>query len=504
MLSQLSVAHSSKTSFSIVFAIALAALFALVGGGILALFGPIFGALLLMLAVGVGLVFFKKILLYFCVFMALFVTGLTQLYYPPLSFLRWIIPIAASLLVFHIVFARIDTAARDSLPFPWLFRWALLFAAVAVVGAAAHWQGSLNLIQGIKLYFQLWGVLFGLAFIKWQPKTLDNLLKALFVLALIQLPFVLHQYFFIVPEREGLWQLGIVPVDVVAGTFGADRFGSGRNAVLSMFLVAVIGVLAALWRAKALKGHVLLLAAPILLAPLFLNESKFAPILLLLSLGYIFRADILKNPLRFMVASLAAAALAIGLLASYSLSFGKGKTIVETIEVSVRSNVGSQGYAGRVLNRWTALTFWVERHGLQDLPGTLIGHGLGASHESSGSALSSTKNLADTRYRGYGIGLTGLSALLWDTGLLGTFTILAMFGSSFMMAGKLARSYASNPSRYGIFTGMQVAILSSGLMLLHSNYFVLDAVFQTLVYFMFGYVAYWTIRDSGPVAIIKP
>lgn len=477
-------------------------LIAFAGGGLIALAGPVFGALLTVFVAGLALVFHKEGLLYFGMGVALVVSGLMQLYYPPLGFVRWVIPIAAGGLFLHILIGRFGASTPTTGSLPWTLRWALLFLLTALVGSIAQWRGGLNFVQGIKLYFQLWGLLFGLTLIHWRPATMDGLLKVMAWVALLQLPFVLQQYLFIVPERAGLWRLGVVPVDVVAGTLGADRFGGGRNAVLSMYLVAAFGILASLWRCGALRGFLLALSTPVLLAPLFLNESKFALILVLLTLAYLFRADILRNPLRFSGAALVAAALALGMLASYSASFGKGKSIHETIQYTLESNVGAQGYASHSLNRWTVLTFWAAQHGLDDIPGTVFGHGLGASHESSESVLSAARTLADTRYRGHGIGLTAISALLWDTGLLGTCAILAMFASAFLLAGRLARAHADDRRLSGLFDGMQAAVLSAGLMLFHSNYLVLDPVFQTLVYFMFGYLGYWSLRTaaSDPMA----
>jgi len=479
-------------------------LIAFAGGGLIALAGPVFGALLTVFVAGLALVFHKEGLLYFGMGVALVVSGLMQLYYPPLGFVRWVIPIAAGGLFLHILIGRFAASTPTTGSLPWTLRWALLFLLTALVGSIAQWRGGLNFVQGIKLYFQLWGLLFGLTLIHWRPATMDGLLKVMAWVALLQLPFVLQQYLFIVPERAGLWRLGVVPVDVVAGTLGADRFGGGRNAVLSMYLVATFGILASLWRCGALRGFLLALSTPVLLAPLFLNESKFALILVLLTLAYIFRTDILRNPLRFAGAALVAGALALGMLASYSASFGKGKTIYETIQYTLESNVGAQGYAGHSLNRWTVLTFWADRHGREDIAGTLFGHGLGASHESSESVLTSVRTLADSRYRGYGIGLTAISALLWDTGLLGTFAMLAMFVSAFLLAGQLARAYADDRRLRGLFGGMQAAVLSAGLMLFHSNYLVLDPVFQTLVYFMVGHLGYWSLRLAAVDPMEKP
>jgi hypothetical protein len=69
-----------------------------------------------------------------------------------------------------------------------------------------------------------------------------------------------------------------------------------------------------------------------------------------------------------------------------------------------------------------------------------------------------------------------------------------MFISAFIAARNLGKHFIDDPWRAGIFEGMQVAVLVNALLLFHNNYFVLDAVYQTVVYFVFGYIAFWAIR----------
>ncbi len=455
---------------------------------------PVLGSLFAIFIIGLVIAPSSVLLLGSCLFMSLIATGLAQLYYPSFGLIRWLPPLISSLLLVHLFWESIRDQ-RHKLQLPWSLRWALFFLCIVLVSSLINWQGALNFIQGSKLYFSMWGLFFGLALLRWQPNTLDNALKFVLLIALIQLPFVLQQYIYIVPERVFLWRSGVVPLDVVAGTMGSERYGGGRNMVLSMFLVICFTTLTAMWRRQALKWWVLLVATPLLLTPLFLNESKFAFILLVVSLGYIFRWDIVHKPLRFLGIVIFTITISIALLVSYTTSFGKGGAILETIDFALTSNLEDSGHAGRILNRLTVLTFWAEQHGSNDITGTLIGHGLGASHETSESVLSSVKNLASTRYEGYGIGLTSLSSLLWDTGLLGTAAMFSMLATTFFSARRLAEKHSSNAGRMGLFEGMQAAILSITLMLFHSNYFVLDPTFQTLAYLLFGYLAYWTIRE---------
>jgi hypothetical protein len=468
-------------------------LLALLGGSFLALFGPVSGGLLILLMMGVSLFISKNIILYSGIFMALVVLGSIQLYYPQFGFIRWLTPLITGLLLIHIILERFQIR-RSTLYIPPILRWALLFMITALLGSVINWGGGWNFIQGIKLYFQIWGLLFGLALINWDPKTLNRSLKLLFLIALIQILFVLHQYLIIAPEREGIDSL--VAVDVVAGSFGAEYFGSGKNMVLSSYLITILAGLSALWREKAIKGYLLLFTLPFLLIPLFMNETKFALFLLLLVLVYVFRSDVIKKPLRFLLVVFIGLILTFGLLTSYSLQFGKGSSIKETALLTVESNVEDHPYSSIRLNRSSVLTFWAQQHGVDNITETVLGHGLGSAHESTESVVTSALSLATSRYDGYGIGYSSISSLLWDTGLLGTFMILAMFISAFLAARNLGKHFIGDSWQAGIFDGMQAALLVNVLLLFHNNYFVQDPVYQTIVYFVFGYIAFWRIRIS--------
>ena len=86
---------------------------------------------------------------------------------------------------------------------------------------------------------------------------------------------------------------GIVPYDIVAGTFGASEFGGGANAVLSAFMLIVVAVLLALWNNKALSTAKLAVLALPLMVPIFVNESKVSLLYLMVIVGVIFKNEIL-------------------------------------------------------------------------------------------------------------------------------------------------------------------------------------------------------------------
>ena len=88
------------------------------------------------------------------------------------------------------------------------------------------------------------------------------------------------------------------------------------------------------------------------------------------------------------------------------------------------------------------------------------------------------------------IGHTSVAALLWDTGVIGLGTVLAMLASAFFMAGGLARHYRGrDPYRTGLYEGIQAGIAVLTLGLAHKDFFVVHIPYQALTYLLVGYVA---------------
>jgi hypothetical protein len=147
---------------------------------------------------------------------------------------------------------------------------------------------------------------------------------------------------------------------------------------------------------------------------------------------------------------------------------------------------------GDELTRWSSLTFWAGQHVRANPVRTLLGHGPGASREpESTTVLEVTQSLAQKKYPGMRIGYTGLSALLWDTGVLGVVSVLGMFASAFLMAGRLATHYRRRQDGFhtALFEGLQAAMAVLALSLAHKDFFVVNLPYQAVVYLLVGFIA---------------
>ena len=438
---------------------------------------------------GSAIFLYRTTLLWSALGLGLVVAGLARLYTPGLQQVRWaIIPIICGLMLYVVTDYLLTQRAHKTEKTPSLVVWTVLFIIFTILSALVNQTDLKSMTIGLKGYFQVWGLLFAIAYIKWPEDTIARLPAIFLGVAVIQLPFVLHQYIFIVPQRVGL-EDGIVAVDVVAGTFGADRFGGGMNAVLSTYLfVALAGVLG-LFREGIISGFRLLLITPILLFPVFVNSAKISVFYFLVIMMILYSQDIIKRPLRFIGISLGAMLVLFALLASFIKHSPSSdvSSVSDLIAFTYQYNVGTDETFDGKLSRGGAITYWIEHHGLKDIFGTVLGHGVGASRVESESAPSILSGINPD----LGLGRIAIVAILWETGVLGLICVLAMFATAYTTADRLEKHYRAQPWHVGIFAGIKAAIGVIFVSLWHKNFLVYQIGYQTMVMLIFGYLVYW-------------
>jgi hypothetical protein len=445
----------------------------------------------------------RTALFWFVVIGGLVVTGLAQLYLPGSKYLRYVVPLATLVMLMH---GAIEYTRHPRLSTPdtrnSMIAWMVCFIGVALVSTTINWSGLGVAFMGLKGYFQMWAFLFALTLIHWRRDLVNTLPRAVLLIAFLQLPFVAHQYLFLVPQRLGLGG-STVAVDIVAGTFGASMLGGGANAVLAAFMVVVVACIVGVWKRGCISRTKAVILSLLLLSPVFINEAKVTIIYLPVVFVVLFYRDIIRHPVRFIASGLGLAALLAGLMTALTLSHGseKIKTWSDLVEFTFERQTASiaerAGYSE--LSRWTALTFWAEKHAHENPVLTIIGHGPGASRVVE-SGLDLAETLAETKYGGLPIGYTAVSALLWDTGVLGLVLVLGLFGSAYNKATLLMRHYESvDPYKSGIFDGLRAGIVVLAISLAHKDFFVFHLPFQTMLILIFGYLAV-NLRDIQTTA----
>jgi hypothetical protein len=398
----------------------------------------------------------------------------------------WGVSVLGFVLLLRALFQVVaDPQARRATPaFVWV---GLIFLLYTLINTLAHWPEAYQAFSGFKRYFQVIGLMFALAWLTIDERSVTHWRKLFVFVALIQLPWAAYELIKLVPIREGLAYAypGIVPIDVVAGTFGANMTSGGANAEMATFLIIMLLFLLARLRSGALPKGRLLWLAPIILAPLFMGETKAVVVLLPLAFLTLYRRELLVRPHFALVGLLAGALLTVA--AGYAYLTLTKKTLEAQVAETLSYNVYEKGYGGYALNRTTVLSFWAERQGLHDPAGAVFGHGLGSAHDATGGHVA-------RRYPGYGIGLTAASTLLWEQGVFGTALFLAMLALAWRAAGRVQKA-AREAWVKADAAAIQAALPLFAFFLIYRVALLEGLPFQLVFYGLLGYLA-WLVRQQ--------
>ncbi|MGK2915811.1 MAG: hypothetical protein ACSLE5_15420 [Porticoccaceae bacterium] len=488
--------------------IAIFFLLALIAGLVAAKAKLLILALFVGAGVGIVLLFQPTLLLWVVLVGALLVTGLAELYLPALRQIRWGvvlggIALGATAILTHMVKRKTgEMAVAGKLPNSVLF-FALAFFLIACFSSFMNDGASATDIIGLKGYFQVWGLL--LFFVFADPGRFFVHLRAFLLwLSVLQVPFALQQYLVLVPQRstEEAMQKFIVPVDIVVGTFVGSMGGGGASSSLAFLQVISITFLFALWRAGKIRPIAALSLSAFFFIPMLLNETKVTFLALPIALGLLYKDAISRNFFRTVLAVFMMALLLSGVFVGYALQQsvekygprGPGEYWDEVMAY----NTGKKGYGTFRLNRTTVYLHWFDHHAFFDIRGMLIGHGAGESVEIDPTGASGLRDtsLAARRYPRDGIGLTGLSTLLWDVGLVGAIAVIGIFWGAFRFASRITVRMVRDVD-WALLKSAEAGVAILGLSLLLDAAFAFEIGYQTLLMLMLGIIIYYGRRTSG-------
>ncbi len=335
----------------------------------------------------------------------------------------------------------------------------IIFFAIALFTIALNQAPIFTTVAAVKSYFLYGGIWTALAFISFEESVIKKWLQGLLVVGLVQWPVALYQYLFV---RAARIQSGLGTVeasDSVVGTFGGSQESGGLTAVLALYLVVVLTVLWALYRDKQLSGTRFLILAGVLSLPLVLMEVKVVFFYLPVALFFLYRDFLYKRPAVFLGGCATVAVLLGLLLFAYQAFHWSAKSDdMEGNMLAVFSYSFSEDMAKRMaergeLSRRSVLEFWLRENSRGDYLKTIVGHGLGATRYTEINAGHIAK-----KYFPAEIYLTGLSVLLWETGLLGVAAFFFLMFCAFRSAGKVMQQAEPDSWRLGLARGLQATV----------------------------------------------
>ncbi len=428
-------------------------------------------------------------------FLGLLIVGPIPLYNPSLDpKAGWPVQILCFFLMFVALF-NVATNADTQKHTP-AYIWLMLgFFVFAVLNSMVNWHSPVEFFGGIKRYFQMWGLLFALCWLGFDVQSINRWRIFFIFVALVQLPFCLYELIVWVPRRDAVrsYMPGLVPVDIIGGTFGSVPYGGGASGEMATFLVIVMAFLLARKMQKALSTRRLILLIPGVLAPLFVGETKAVIVMFPLMFLVLYRRELLARPHYAVIALIVGTVLTLGM--GYAYLLVTEMTFDKLFADTLSYNLYEKGYGNNFLNRTTALTFWASHQGAQDPISFVFGNGLGSAHEKTGGHI-------DVHYPRYGIGLTAASTLLWDTGVFGCGLIAAILTLAWRAEGRLYQE-STVPTVRADAAAIQAAL---ALFVFHIFYRLdlLETVSYQIVFTsVMGYLA-WMCRRHAALAAEKP
>ncbi len=422
---------------------------------------------------------------------AFLVTG-PSAYFIRFSQLQWftVLVSAALLLPLLLHLLRAKTSIR-SISFSSDLLGPIILVVLVLFSTAIDQPYLSEFINASRYYLLMWPLMLVIMFGLIPEKMIMQLWKALMIVATLQFPMAIYQYFFVVPgsARTSPW-------DAVIGTFHGAIEGGGDSAAMAIMLLIAMLTAIALWREGKLNGLQMTLVVLFGLFTLGLAEVKAAVMLLPVVIGLYYRKELLKRPVEFIVAMIGAVLLVGALFAFYEkLHYGdvsthtfKKNQVASTYDRVMRAlDPETETYDGRELGRVNLLlNWWNINIGSGDLQHSLFGYGMGTTYESR----IGTGELVD-RFP-YKINTSSSLILLWEIGILGhlVFLSILLLGAK---ASERAADHDAIPEIHRIFLRIgAVGLFLLVLTLPYKNFHLYSNPIQFLMMLMLGQAAYWS------------
>lgn len=401
-------------------------------GAVIALFGVGFPVILLIGAmVALGLLTLRSdALLALAIIFAFVIAGIIR-YFAATNVVANVAPALLILLICKSIFEQrsipnlVDGHLRREPPMSVVLYAYAIFLIVVVTSSFNHSTTSLALIFALKTYLPVAGLLLIAVVARSFQHSVTKFWNLLLAIAVVQLPFVIYQHFFVATTRSS--GAGGPSWDSVVGTMGGNPDGGGSSGALAIFLALCLIYLTNLLRLRLIQISIGIILGLVIFAGIALAEVKIVFVLLPIGIAAIFWNELKRNPaMAFLILSLGiVSTLAVILVYqqvfwqnSHLLGSDIHHNLYRSLEYMLDPNYfrSSTGEVGRFAG---LLLWWKEAW--SDPLAALLGNGPGASRLNS-------LYIGDIarRYLPFAVDSTALVALLWDFGIVGTLAYFTM------------------------------------------------------------------------------
>lgn len=401
------------------------------------------------------------------------------------------------LLYFRVPMAYASSPFATTRNSPPLAYAVLAFIGVVVLSLLINAAPVLQAVRAAKSYLLLWSLFFLVAYWGVSLDTLGRIWRFCIAVALLQLPLVLYQYFFVAAGRSNQGgRLGL-SWDAIVGGFGGDPMGGGASGTMAWFLVFVLVFCVALYRrqliGKPLLGAVLAVSG----VCIGLAEVKVVVVLLPLGMAALLIPYLSKRPVTAVFGLLLSLIGAFALLVLYGYLRSKtGQINLDAVELLTDAFWYSLdpryiNYVTGEMGRLASVVHWWQENGLDDPVHTLFGHGPGAS---AYSALFGAGE--EARRYPFQINRSTLSIFLWDIGIVGITCYLFIIVGGMRHALAAARSPASGAFQSATLEAIFGGLFMTLVMLPYGKDVTEVPAFGVLLMLFLGYVSQSVSRAS--------
>lgn len=462
---------------------------AVAGMGRPALLAPFLGLIAL-----VGLFIVPSRLAFWTIFVVSMLVVGPMMYFGKMDSARWGPPLLAMAMYVPLV-AFIFKPRKPTVQPGWPL-WVFVVVMFLIVAACSTAMSSPRLgevVVASRAYLAFWSVALAVGVGMLAPRDMLLAWKALLVVAIIQFPVAVYQYFVVAKASSRL-----SPWDAVVGTFPGNIEGGGSSHGMGIFLLVMLAVVLTLWRARRISIYFAGAVLISILGTLALSEVKAAVLLVPAVFVLIFYRELLRRPMLSFGALLASVVLMGALFTVYATTFyaGRGMTLSGKMPTSPLESIQNQLNPnqvhtrdtgdGVVVSRAARMADWWNRSVRYGDPfHAMLGYGIGAT-QISAIGMGELVHMFP-----YPLDMTGTTILLWETGALGHLLLMAALFMAGLNCNASARSPIVPTEHKAMLEAAGAGLIIYAITLPYSNFALRAAPSQFLMVFMLGYSAYW-------------
>ncbi|SFD95236.1 hypothetical protein [Nitrosomonas sp. Nm166] len=488
----LMINKNSQSNVLLTILVSVSALFLAVLSGILAAFGNLYFLLALLALYGIFFILITPVAwIIWIIFCATFLISGPSAYFFRFTQLQWLtVLVGAALLLSVVLHLLRNKTSILSVRISSDLVWPVIFIVLIFFSTIIDQPQFADFVNASRHYLFMWPLMLVFMFGLVSPETMMRLWKALLIVAVLQLPMAIYQYFFVAAKNARY-----SPWDAVIGTFHGNIEGGGDSAAMAVMLLIAMLIAIALWREGKLHVGWMALVVVAGLCTLSLAEVKAAVMLLPVVFGLYYRRELVQRPIESVVVIIGALLLVGSIFTAYeklhydniSMHTFKSDQVVSTYDRVLRAlSPDAETGRGIELGRVNHMNLWWEFNiESGDVHHSLFGYGMGATDASKIGVGELAQRFP------YPLQKSSTLVLLWEAGIVGHLAFLLILLQGARTSGRIAKN-ETIPEIHRIFLRVgETGLLLLAITLLYKNFHFYSIPIQFLMMLLLGQAGYW-------------